>query len=196
MRIGVDCDEVIFPLLSHHCIFLNKKYGLNLDWRNFSSYNFWEHYGRTRDEAVKDFEEFTSTEEFIKVQPIEGSQQGIRGLAKMGELYLITSRTDKIGEKTQEWLDRHFQGLFSKLVFGNTFSNGEYKKTAKREFCRDNGIKMLLEDHYEYALEVARNIPVILFEKPWNNKYAKENKENITRVKNWEQAVKVARFIY
>jgi len=196
MKIGIDCDEVIFPLLPNHCKFLNAKYGLNLDWTKFTTYNFWEQYGGTRDQAVQDFKDFTFTEEFMRTLPIEGSLEGVRELKKLGELYLITSRTDNLADKTQKWLDMHFEGLFSKLVFGNTFSSGEYKKTSKRQLCRENNIRLLLEDHYDTALDVSQAIPVILFDKPWNHKYAKESKENITRVKNWEQAVKVAKFIY
>jgi uncharacterized HAD superfamily protein len=196
MKIGIDCDEVIFPLLPNHCIFLNKKYGINLDWNKFTTYNFWEQYNGTKDQAVKDFEDFTATEEFMRTLPIEGSPEGVRELRKLGELYLITSRSDNLADKTREWLDKHFEGLFSKLVFGNTFSYGDSQKTPKRQLCRENNIKMLLEDHYDYALDVAQDIPVILFNRPWNAKYAQENRENITRVKNWEQAVKVAKFIY
>jgi uncharacterized HAD superfamily protein len=196
MAIGIDCDEVIFPLLPNHCIFLNKKHGINLDWNNFTTYNFWEHYNGTREQAVQDFVEFTSTDEFMRTMPIPGSQEGVGELRKLDELYLITSRTDKLRDKTQEWLDTHFPNLFSRLVFGNAFSNGEHKKTSKRQLCHENGVGLLLEDHYDYALDVSQDIPVLLFDRPWNRKYSSENPRNIIRVKSWNQSVAAAEYLY
>ena len=168
MVIGVDCDEVIFPLIPHHCIFLNKKYNLNLDWKKFTSYNFWEHYGRTRGQAIDDFKDFTNTDEFMKVMPIEGAVEGIRELKKLDDLYIITSRTDELNDKTHKWLEEHFNGIFSGVVFGNIFSTSGRKKIQKRQLCNENNISLLLEDHYDYALDVSRDVPVILFDKPWN----------------------------
>ncbi|MEK6886165.1 MAG: hypothetical protein AABX17_04325 [Nanoarchaeota archaeon] len=195
MVIGVDCDEVIFPLLPSHCAFLNDKYALNLDWRKFTSYNFWEHYGKTRGQAVQDFIEFTSTDEFMKVMPIEGSQEGIRELKKLDKLYIITSRTDNLKDKTNNWLEQHFQGIFSGVVFGNIFSNNGRKKISKRQLCSENNISLLLEDHWDYALDVSQDIPVVLFDKPWNQD-KKDNSGRIIRVYSWKEAIEEARKFY
>lgn len=194
MVIGVDCDEVIFPLLDNHCVFLNKKYSININPRMFSSYDFWRHYGATREQAVGDFIEFTATDEFMNVSPIEGAQEGIRELRKLDELYIITSRTANIKDKTQTWLDKHFPGLFSEIYFTNVFSNGEYNRLTKRELCKNHHASLLLEDHLDYALDVSQDIPVILFDKPWNQKLQSPI-PNVYKIRAWPEVLPVAKAI-
>ena len=43
---------------------------------------------------------------------------------------------------------------------------------------------------------VSEDIPVILFRRTWNEKHLNQSYRNITPVRNWEQAIKVARAIY
>ncbi|MEM4270675.1 MAG: hypothetical protein QXO70_01110, partial [Candidatus Pacearchaeota archaeon] len=123
-----------------------------------------------------------------------GSQESIKEIKKLDELYIVTSRAEDLKCKTQEWLDIYFPRMFSKLLFCNTFSNNELKQTSKRQLCAENGILLLLEDHYDYAVEVSKEIPVILFDKPWNSN--KQNLDNIIRVYNWNQAVAAAKHLY
>jgi len=82
--------------------------------------------------------------------------------------------------------------MFSGILFGNTFSNGSRIKIPKRQLCSENLISLLLEDHWDCAYEVSKDIPVILFNKPWNEFY---DSPRISRVYSWKEAVKEARKI-
>ena len=60
--------------------------------------------------------------------------------------------------------------------------------STKAEICSELGIKVILEDSGETAIECAqKNISVILFDKPWN-KIHKHKK--IVRVKEWQEAMR------
>jgi len=184
MRIGIDCDEVLFPLVENLCPFLNKKYQLNLNQSSFTTYQFWEHYNSTRDKAIDDFLEFTDSSEFSEIAPIRGAVKSIDELKKFGELYLVTSRQHSLRDKTESWIHRYFSGKFSKIIFGNSFSKTG-AKISKRDICHENSINTLLEDLPDYAKEVSLEIPVILFDKPWNQ--SAECLPNILRVGNWRK---------
>ncbi len=51
------------------------------------------------------------------------------------------------------------------------------------------GIKIMIEDNPEYALDCAKNgIKTFLLDKPWNKNYSQH--ENLIKVKSWEEIVK------
>ncbi|MGD2072686.1 MAG: hypothetical protein PVG65_04270 [Candidatus Thorarchaeota archaeon] len=187
MAIGVDIDEVLVPMLEYHCQFLNRKHGLNLTKKDFYSYNFWEVYNVTKKQAIEDFLEFAETEECEEMQPFLGALKGVDELKEFRELYVITSRQLGIKDMTDRWLDRHFPGRFSKRFFGNSYNLELGKTHSKLELCKKNNIEVMIEDSPKNASEVASEIPVVLFDKPWNQNV---NGELIYRVYGWEEIVK------
>jgi uncharacterized HAD superfamily protein len=193
MPIGIDCDEVLFPLLDFHLIFLNRKYNINLTKKTFTTHNFWEHYKGTREQAIEDFFEFTRTPEFLDVKPFEGAVESVKALKQLDNLIMITARQYELREKTEEWTKKYFGNLFSKIVLGNAFAN-QGTKVSKRQLCSENNISLLLEDSYDNAFEVSKDIPVILFNRPWNE--LKDDTKRIVRVYGWKEAVDVARKFY
>jgi uncharacterized HAD superfamily protein len=189
MAIGVDLDEVVWPLLKHHCLFLNKKYGKNLVESDFFSYLFPEVYGATQERATEDFYEFTETEFFTSIKPFEGSFKGLKELKKLDNLVAVTSRQNYLQEHTRKEIQRYFPNTFSKIVFGNSFSKTG-KNISKRKLCDRENVWLLLEDIPNYALEVSKDIPVILFDKHWNKDV---QGENIIRAYGWRDATDIAR---
>lgn len=189
MPIGVDLDEVLAPLVHHHCSFLNTKYGKSLEEKDFLSYRFWEVYGCTREQAITDFYEFCETEEFRNIEPYPEAMAGVRELASVDSLHVITSRQDFLRKHTIAWIDKYFPGRFSGIDFGNSF-NKEGTKTRKRELCARNNIWLLIEDNATYAREVAVYIPVILVDRPWN-----QGVYDITirRAHSWREIVDISR---
>lgn len=189
MPIGVDLDEVLAPLIAHHCAFLNRKYGKSLAEADFCSYKFHEIYGVTLEQGVDDFYEFAQTPAYAEIEPYSEALAGVSELASLDELHVITSRQYFLQSHTCAWIHKHFKGKFSSIDFGNSFSK-EGKKTSKAELCNRNNIWLLIEDNEKYALEVSRDIPVILFDKPWNRTL---EARNITRAFNWRDIVDISR---
>lgn len=198
MIIGIDLDEVLTPTLSQHCEFLNKKYNINLKEEDFHVYEFYSHkfkyiYGATKEKAAKDFLEFCNTSLFKEMGPFPDAINGIQELKKLAELHVISSRQNVLRDFTEKWIEKHFPGIFSNIDFGNFYSF-EGEKVSKLELCKRNGIKLLIEDVASHALEVSNEIPVVLFDKPWNQEVKEGG--NIVRAKNWEEIVeKVKEFV-
>lgn len=192
MTIGCDLDEVLSPLLSHHCEFLNKKYNLKLTEEDFTHYQYWgQAYGVSMEQCIDDFLEFSETEDFHKIKPYEEAIFGLNELRKIDKLSIITARQDNLYNSTMIHLKRNFPPVFSQVLFGNSHSKHGQKKT-KRELCEKAGIWLFIEDDPHHAENVAIDIPVILFDKPWNKNCFDKN---IIRAYNWNQIVDIAREI-
>jgi len=203
MTIGIDIDEVLFPLVPKICKFLNKKHGISLAEKDFLSYDFWENPAyringvqATKQQAIEDFYEFIKNPEFRKIRPYPGAVKAVFELKKIDRLVAITSRQTELQNHTKWQMGYFFPKAFSNISFGNKYSKNSGPSITKRQLCRSNWVYLLLEDNLEYALEVSKDISVILFRKPWNSKFDSGSCNNIHPVENLEQAVEIAKSIY
>lgn len=191
--IGVDLDEVLCPTLSQHCKFLNEKYSLKLKEDDFFSYEFYEIYIVSQQQAINDFLKFTQTPLFNNLRPFPYAREFCFELKKLDDLCLITSRQNSLVNATNNFINTYFLGIFSKIAFGNLYSfNGERK--GKLQLCHENNCSLLIEDDPKHVIQVAKEIPVIMPRKPWNKKI-KETKM-IKIAENLEEAVEIARKIH
>ena len=199
MAIGIDVDEVIFPLAEPLCIYLNRKHGINLELNQFKSYNFWEnpHYKilgvqATKQQAIDDFHEYSETEEFKSIQPYPLARDWILELRGIDRLVAITSRQNKIQEDTMFNLGHYFPRLFEKARFGNHLSKDGKPEFSKLEMCREEKVRLMIEDNSFYAKQLSQYIPVILIDKPWNQDLPIDA-PNIYRVKEGLDASIIAK---
>jgi len=200
MTIGIDLDEVVFPLVPHFCKFLRRKYKINISPEDFLSYHFWENPAysingvqATKQQAVDDFYEFIQTLEFKEIQPYPEAKISLLELKNLDSLIAITSRQIELREHTRRQLDYFFPNTFQDVVFGNQYPKNLEQSISKKDLCLQNKVRLFFEDNWDYACEISENIPVILFDKPWNKN---RSKEKITRVNSWKEALEVARRFY
>jgi uncharacterized HAD superfamily protein len=188
MSIGIDLDEVIADTISGILLFHNEKYGTRFTKRDFLSYRFWEIWGGTREEAIKKMYDFFETDRFADVVPIPGSLEAIAALKKEGhKIFLITGRQNHIIEKTEQWIKKYFPDVFDGLYFANSY-NLTSKGRKKSEICAELGIKIMIEDDIDHAMDCAgKGILVLLFDQPWNQR---ELPPNVERVFSWEDILK------
>lgn len=108
----------------------------------------------------------------------ENAVATIAELNKENEIFLISAREKEAIEVTKTWLSEN------DVVYGTLDLLGSHDKIAA---CKKYGIEIFMEDRLENALDISRecNIPVILFDCPYNRK---ELPENIIRVYNWQEA--------
>jgi uncharacterized protein len=185
MKIGIDMDEVIANQMQKLCEFYNLKKGKLYSEKDFHTYNWWEVWGISREEAENIDKEFKNSELFNKIEPVEGAIDTITLLSKTNKLFIITSRPEKITEKTKEWVLRYLGGNIDIIHSGDFWG----KKKSKLEICRELGVELMIEDHIKYSKECAENgVKVILIDKPWNKDL---NHDNITRVKSWKEILEV-----
>lgn len=129
------------------------------------------------------------------IRPIEGAQEGIAALRRLGyRLVIITARNEHVRDASWEWTQRHFPGCFEEIICTGQFAlqqrvdglpgidqgNVAPKKLTKAEVCIRVGAKILIDDSLENALACAEYVspsgdgvapPVLLFgDYQWNKR--------------------------
>lgn len=187
MKIAIDIDEVLGQFMKALIDFHNSEYKTNLKLEDFFSYNFWNVWGGTKEEAIEKVYKFHKTDFFKNIKPVTDSQDSVKKLKEDNELFVITSRQNDVIEETKLWIQNNFPNTFSNIYFTNHFSKNGNSKT-KKEICDLLDIDILIEDSLEYSLECIKpNRKIFLLDYPWNksNSLPKE----ITRVYSWREII-------
>lgn len=182
--ITFDCDEVLAELsrymLEHHD---NTFLWVPLTWDEIVHYHFEnipkiQATGANFHEGKKVFDDILLNHSVEKVVPVIGMQDIVWELKKKGhELYVVTARWDDINQVTLDWIEKHYPGMFSDVVFANHYND---KMVSKGEICRYLDSKLMFEDTIHNAESVAaENIPVIMPAKPWNTDYVDQHQHII-----------------
>ena len=80
MKIGIDLDEVTAEFLVALSKFYHAKSGKLFKKEDFFSYNFWEIWEGTREEAIRITDEFHNSDYFNKILPVEKAIDSINSL--------------------------------------------------------------------------------------------------------------------
>jgi len=187
MRIGVDIDDVLadfmFPLVNYH----NEKYGTTFVRDDFTSFNLWETWGGTPEEAIDKVFQFYDSPDFHQIGIVAGASEALEVLKKNHELSIITARPEILRAQTIDWIERHFPNTFSEIHIANKFSKTGPQLT-KREICERNSIHLLIDDSIENAFQCANaERKILLLVRPWNQ--SEKLPASIIRVFSWEEIV-------
>ena len=185
MKIGIDMDEVVVEFFRYFLDFYNQKSGKNFQYEDWHSYNFWEVFGGTKEEAIGLVEEFYETEFFDNLEFIFGAEKSIKELYKNHNLKIITARPKKLKEKTERFLDKYFSEENIEVIYSK---DGYEEHLDKGEICKSRGVELMIEDHKNYALSCTeKGINVLLFDKPWNQNNGADLPKEVIRVRGWGQ---------
>ena len=187
MKIAFDLDEVLAGFTVKVLEFHNAIYGTSVVFSEVKDFYLDDIWGGTRDEAVRKVYDFFKTDYFRDIPPLPGSQLMIKKLKQEGhELIVITGRQAVIRRQTEDWLARHFPGIFSEIYLTNHHSY-EGKTYRKSDFLRQSQAKVYIDDHLDYVLDCAKtNVQILLYDYPWNQTTHKLP-ENVKRVYSWPQ---------
>lgn len=120
---------------------------------------------------------------YRQVQPKPNATEVIKELHEEHRIILITSRNQRnqeITDITLNWLNQH-DIAYDKLVMNRTDNMHHFSKLAD---CLENGVEIMIEDHHDLAMEISTQLPVILFDYPYN---AHLMNDRIIRVQDWLQ---------
>lgn len=121
-----------------------------------------------------------------KIPVVPGAREKLLELKNAWyKLIVVTARIEELfWDYTKKWIEKYFPWIFDEIVFADHFHE---KHKEKSELCYDYWIEIMVEDNYDYAIELAENgIKTYLLEKPWNT-WQEVNHENIIRVKSWDE---------
>lgn len=185
MKIAIDIDEVLGQFMKSLIEFHNSEYKTNYKLEDFFSYNFWNVWGGTKEQAIQKVYNFHKTNYFKEIKPVEDAQESVKKLRENNELFIITSRQNDVMEETKKWIEKNFPKTFTNIYFTNHFSQNGKSKT-KKEICELLDVDILIEDSLEYSLECIRpNRKIFLLDYPWNK--SDSLPKEITRVYSWKE---------
>lgn len=188
MRIGIDLDEVLCEFLRGMIEFHNKKEKTSFVFDDFFSYSFWEVWGGSKEDTIKEVYEFHESDLFKNLIPVRGAVEAVKSLSGNHELFIITARQYSAKKETLNWLSKYFEDCFNDVIFVNHLAL-EGTPRSKGDVCDELNIDVMIEDSGVYAEDCLRGSRrVFLFNKPWNKKKVSER---IVRVNSWDEVVRL-----
>lgn len=178
-RFGIDIDgtvtrpDTMIP-------FLNKAFQLNLAYEDITEYDLNPFINNISREAFSQW--FAEHEPIIyrESQLSVGAREALSEWVEKADLYFISARHNDLLEVTESWFHKH--GIF----FSHIELVGSHDKV---ETAKKFAVDIFFEDKHDNAVAIATecNIPVILFDTPYNRLPIPEQ---VIRVNNWTEAKK------
>tara|TARA_B110000858_G_scaffold193424_1_gene245888 strand:- start:3665 stop:4267 length:603 start_codon:yes stop_codon:yes gene_type:complete len=140
-RVAIDIDEV----LTHFVKPMAKFHNVEMPEAKKYSYVYRHMFNVSHNESVRMVESFYDSEEFHMLQPIHGSQPILRLLRpRVDKMYVLTGRQNCVRDKTEEWINFHFPGIFDDVILTNSYTRFEVQKY---DICNSLNIGMLIDDN-------------------------------------------------
>lgn len=198
--LAVDLDDTLAGFVKSLVTFHNEAYGSELKIEDFKSYDFWEVWGGTEEEATAKMSKFFESDHFkVALKPLPAAKRTLKQLQKQFDLQVVTSRQHFLEEASTNWLNEHFPSFFSSIRFGNHYGT-EGEKRSKADLCKEIGAIGLIDDSFRYAKQVAEEgIPCVLFGKyAWNGglddpETPQELPAKVRRVTGWKGVLRALR---
>ncbi len=183
MKFAFDLDDVLCNLSPQLIAFYNKTFGANIVRDNITNYSLSKQFKISPEDAIERTFQFYKSDYFHSASPVAGAQKAIDQLAKKHDLIVITSRPSFLDEKTHIWIENYFPKKFVKIIHTNQFSK-EGSDMTKGDYCREEGVKALVDDALENILDSINDVEnLLLMDAPWNRNG--ELPEKVKRVYNW-----------
>ena len=190
MRIGVDIDEVLTPFTEQYLPFFNKRHKLRLKVSDFVSYEFHEIADVPLPECVETCRLFAEQGGILALKPYPEARRALEEIkAKGHELFIVSGRHKFSRKDTKTWLDEHFCGIFSELLF-MTFRNFDGDSTTKADLCLRHDITILIDDDPHYAAQCRdAGVELIMPLQHWNKEF--KAGRGVHKAKDWNQVADV-----
>ena len=174
MKIALDLDEVLVPMLSPLTSHYEKQYNrkVKTPLSKATEYNFATIFDITPREAQWLVYSFYSSDEHKKITPLPGTKETVLLWKSLGyDLYIVTSRQVYSRKYTYDLVTRNFgKDVFNDIIYCNSHSLlGD--KIEKGDVCNAIGADMLIDDN----ISNLRNLPEfthgVLFTGPKDSPY-------------------------
>lgn len=122
----------------------------------------------------------------LQILPVNWSIEKLKQLKNnWNKLIIVTARIEDIfWEYTKKWVENYFPNIFDEIIFTDHFSD---KHRDKWDVASELWIEFMIEDNYDYALNLAEKwVKTYVLEKPWNY-HRSEFHENIVKINNWSE---------
>lgn len=165
MRLAIDLDEVLVPMLSHLNAHFEKQYNRKpaIPMHKAKEYNFSKIYDISERDAQWLVWSFYNSDEHKKITANEYTKKTVELLHKMGhELYVVTARQHYAKKATDELIRRNFGNVFADVIYTNSHSLlGD--NISKSTVCDVLGIDVLIDDGARNLVNLPERTMGLLF---------------------------------
>src|SRR3989344_283378 len=167
--IAVDIDEVLFPMSPTFLRYYNTTEKTDYTLDQMISYYFEAITGDSREEILSKIKAYLKTEDYEQGKPVAGSIDAIRKLRKRFRLIVVTSRANFFRGHTEDFLEKHFAGLYDDLYYTHSPDKPDVL-IPKEVICKEVDAVALIDDHLSNVIACAKEgIDGVLFgEYAWN----------------------------
>ena len=189
--IAVDIDDVLSASAAGFVAYTNTKWGTNLGIDDYDEdwVKLWEvdhATGKARAHEYYNAGVVSRYENFDEALPV------LTKLSKDYGLVIATSRVIHVKEDTLEWLDRHYNGVFSAVHLAGIYDDlhEDAILRTKADLCKSIGAQYLIDDQPKHCIAVAEiGIKGLLFgDYSWNRQVTL--KPGMARVRSWQEVEK------
>jgi uncharacterized HAD superfamily protein len=188
--IAVDVDDVLARSAEGFVSFSNEQWGSQMTVDDYTE--AWDVAWRVDiDEAIARAKIFLTSGVFGTFKYDETALPVLAHLQKRYNLIVVTSRRKILKPQTNEWLDRHFPGIFSGVHFVGIWDDATKDdahtrlKQTKADMCRELGAEYLIDDQPKHCVAVAEaGLEALLFGTYAWNRHGSLPRA-VTRVPNW-----------
>lgn len=175
MIIMCDIDGILNDLITKVLALYNSRSNKNIHISDITSYNFLE--CLPREDADGICELFKEKELWDSLEPLPGSQKGLKTLINNGHnVYLATATLPENFPWKIEWLNKYFSFICADNVI-RIMNKGLLKCDVMIDDCIDNLKSNLCER--------------VVLDAPWNRNKTKDTVYDIKRAHNWNEIVKI-----
>lgn len=190
--IAVDFDDVLFPTVPKLIDYYNRRFRKNLIFDNIQSYDPWDFWGISREEAIRVVDDFISDFDPLPHSPIDGSLTVIDILRNSYNLYIVTARMKSSKPGTIAWLNKYFPDRFQDVIFCEQYGQAKLHQ-PKASICRKINAAYMIDDalHHLDECQAVGIKPILFGDYPWNR--TDDLPQGIIRASHWKQVANIIR---
>lgn len=188
--IAVDCDDVIANINDDVRLFINETKGFAHtaeEYRVTGEYRrYWERiWGIADDQSVDWFDQYVASGRMAQLEPVPGALEALADLKQDYSLAIVTARSVKEVEFTEQWLATHAPDVFDHVTYVHRWQETLGSKPSKAAICQELGADYLIDDNYDHCrIAATMGKHALLFgDYGWNRDYPLQ--PNMTRVPDW-----------
>lgn len=144
MNIAVDLDDFLADLISELINVYNRKYNTNATKEDVCNWGFF---------LPEIHEEFKTSGGYRRLKSAPGAKDIISWLRTIGQVSIITIRSDDYRQDTYKWLEEKLPGLYEP-------ENVHFTNGPKLDACQELGIELLIDDSVNHTRQVAENLGI------------------------------------
>lgn len=186
--VAVDLDDTLVEFAQPFFDWHNRRYDTDLSLQDLARTRYlFDAWGGTVEEAAERVPRFFREVDILSIDPIAGAVECLQRLRDRYQLTVVSARDPNFAAVTEKWIEKHFAGVFDRVILGIGHSERGEGSTTKADVLLDLGASVLVDDQIAHLTPVANEgIRTLLFGRyPWNE--AKPPPAGGVHVEDWLQ---------